>query len=309
MRRFGLSAGGDEKTKEQIPTYGLVPEASKLNLNTVTIDMLEMLPRMTHQLAANILSWRDTNTEAQLITSTNGNSVYGAKSDVYGRLNPAYSSKNDKYESLEELRLIQGMTDEIAFGEDSNMNGILDFNENDGRISLPYDNQDGKLDPGIFEYLTVYSNEPNVQTNGSARIYLNSTNTQDLVTKLTELFDQTKANQVVSSITPSVGRITSTLEFYYLSGLSSTEFAQIENSLSATNSTNLVGFGQCDHRASGGAGMHSGHWHGLCRSIGCLPAGKNRNRRVSISCLGHPGFGPHQCRSSRSLFNQPCLSV
>ena len=42
------------------PWFGLVDEGSKLNLNTATAAMLEALPRMTPQLAAAIIDWRDT---------------------------------------------------------------------------------------------------------------------------------------------------------------------------------------------------------------------------------------------------------
>ena len=58
------------------------------------------------------------------------------------------------------MRLINGATPEILYGEDTNLNGVLDYNENDGDTSLPRDNQDGTLDFGILEYVTVYSEEP-----------------------------------------------------------------------------------------------------------------------------------------------------
>src|ERR1043166_6895475 len=50
---------------------------------------------------------------------------------------------------------------DILYGEDANLNGLLDPNENDGPQTLPDDNRDGRLDHGIFEYLTVYSRQPN----------------------------------------------------------------------------------------------------------------------------------------------------
>ncbi len=141
--------------------FGLVDEASKLNLNTATLDMLTALPRMTPELAAAIIDWRDSNSDV-----TEG----GAEDDTYLRLNPPYHCKNAPFESTDELRLVSGATLDILYGEDTNLNGILDSNENDGSTSTPEDNSDGRLDPGILEYVTVYSRQPNTRTNGATRI-------------------------------------------------------------------------------------------------------------------------------------------
>src|SRR4051812_48204053 len=42
------------------PAFGLVDEASKLNLNTATPEMLQALPNMTAEFAAAIKDWRDS---------------------------------------------------------------------------------------------------------------------------------------------------------------------------------------------------------------------------------------------------------
>jgi len=60
------------------------------------------------------------------------------------------------------------MTTEILYGEDTNLNGVLDPNENDGDVSLPTDNRDGRLDAGLLEYVTVYTRQPNTGSDGSA---------------------------------------------------------------------------------------------------------------------------------------------
>jgi hypothetical protein len=48
---------------------------------------------------------------------------------------------------VDEVRLVYGATLEILYGEDVNRNGILDPNENDGDVTLPLDNADGRIDP------------------------------------------------------------------------------------------------------------------------------------------------------------------
>lgn len=140
------------------PAFGLVDEASKLNLNApwLTAELIQYLPGMTPQIAASIMDWRDS--DSTLATD-------GAEDETYGRLTPPYKTKNAPFESVEELRLVAGMTAEILYGEDANLNGILDANENDADESAPYDNRDGRLDPGLMEYFTVYSREPAMGTN------------------------------------------------------------------------------------------------------------------------------------------------
>ena len=106
---------------------------------------------MTPDLVANILAWRSTNT-----SSMSG----GAESDTYMNVQPPYTCKNAPFETVDELRLIYSMDMDTLYGEDANLNGILDPNENDGDVLPPTDNMDGQLDAGLFEYATVYSREP-----------------------------------------------------------------------------------------------------------------------------------------------------
>src|SRR5207244_26481 len=116
---------------------GRVSEAAKPNLTTATMDMLQALPSMTAELAANIVAWRQ---------STNDASVGGAQSETYLRLQPPYLCKNAPFETVDELRLVYGLNLELLFGEDSNLNGLLDPNETDGETLPPLDNRDGRLD-------------------------------------------------------------------------------------------------------------------------------------------------------------------
>ncbi len=147
--KFWLIGRGDDlQATPTTPHFGLIDEASKLNLNSATSNMLINLPRMTPDLAANILAWRSTNT-----TSLSG----GAESDTYQMLQPPYLCKNAPFETVDELRLIYNMDMETLYGEDANLNGILDPNENDGDALPPSDNMDGTLDPGLLEYVTVYT--------------------------------------------------------------------------------------------------------------------------------------------------------
>src|SRR4051812_46768285 len=179
--RYWLIGRSDQQTVPTEPVFGLVDEASKLNLNTATLEMLQMLPRMTPELAAAIIDWRDTDS-----TVSQG----GAESETYLRRQPPYNCKNAPFDTVDELRLVMGMTTDVLYGEDANLNGVLDLNENDGNISAPIDNRDSRLDRGLLEYATVYSRQPN-----AAKTNVN--NIAQLTAVLTGVFDATKANQII----------------------------------------------------------------------------------------------------------------
>jgi len=182
--------------------------------------MLELLPGMTLEMAAAIIDWRDANDDV---------TVGGAESETYLRRDPPYRCKNTNYESVAELRLVSGVTLPTLFGDDANLNGILDQNENDGEISTPIDNRDGRLDPGLLEYFTVYTRHPTSLTNVN--------NAEQLRALLESKFSADRVNQVVAAVGQDVRSV---FEFYVMSGLTKEEFVQIEGSLRGTNITGLV---------------------------------------------------------------------
>lgn len=229
---FWLIGRANSETQSAVPFFGLIDEASKLNLNTATLEMLQALPRMTSQLAAGIIDWRDTNSEA---------TVNGAESETYQARNPAYSCKNADFESVEELRLVFGADPLILFGEDYNRNGILDANENDADLSPPSDNRDSRLDLGILDYVTVYSGEPNVRTNGSPRISVSGGGQTELPQLLQEKFGQARATEIQQQIQATGGTYGSVLEFYLRTKMKPDELAQIEGDLTVTNATYIPG--------------------------------------------------------------------
>ncbi len=215
------------------PVWGLVDEASKLNLNTATLEMLEALPGMTTALAAAILDWRDTDND---LTSE------GAESQDYELLDTPYSAKNGPFESVEELRLVMGMDLAILWGEDANGNGALDDNENDGDKSLPADDADGRLDPGLAEYVTVWSREPNTSADGSERINITGNSAARQVRQLLEEnFGAARANEILNRIGPGLRTLGSPIEFYLAGGLTEDEFARIEGEITTTGGSHRVG--------------------------------------------------------------------
>lgn len=141
--------------------FGITPEAGKLNLNAasegeierlVTEVCLELQIENAPELVACLLDWLDEDDETR---------TGGAEADYYSTLSPAYRPKNGPLDSLEELLLIKGWSSAVLYGEDTNRNGILDTNENDGEATFPhYDNADGQLARGLAPYVTIWSREP-----------------------------------------------------------------------------------------------------------------------------------------------------
>lgn len=220
------------RTTTYQPAYGLIDECSKLNLNTATADMLKVLPRMTDELAAAIVDWRDEDEEV---------SENGAESSAYMLRAPSYECKNAPFETEEELRLVAGVDWETLYGEDANRNGVLDANENDGNVSWPEDNQDGRLDPGLLEYVTVYSREPNKRADGTARVNVKGDNAQEFQTLLQENLGEDRAAEIQRNLGSDLSSVNSVLEVYIKSQMTEDEFADIADAISVSDEENLPG--------------------------------------------------------------------
>jgi len=162
--------------------FGLVDEASKLNLNQALSNTIIWLPRMTADLTQAILDWRDTNGNGPTVT-------------YYAMQQPSYQCKCDPFETVDELRLVYGADMDTLVGEDANRNGILDPNETD-------DNQNGMLDPGVLEYLTVYSREPNTNSDGTAKVNISSltSGASQLSSLLVTNFGSARATQIMGNL-------------------------------------------------------------------------------------------------------------
>ena len=146
--------------------FGATDEASKININTADAATLAKLPNMTSQLVDCLLDYRDRDSDTR---------AEGAEQDYYSGLKIPYAIKNGPLGTMEELLLIKGFTGPVIYGEDMNLNGMLDKNEDDGDDTFPPDNRDGKLDTGLMGLATVYSYEMNNDSNGQPRININGT--------------------------------------------------------------------------------------------------------------------------------------
>jgi len=223
--------------QSDIPTFCLVDEASKVNINntklygspdsTTSTNLLQGLPQMTLQLLSAMYDWSTTNTTA---------SMNGAKDATYQSLNPPYLCKMTNFDTIGELRMVYGMGLDYLYWEDANLNGALDPNENDGPILPPNDNGNGLLDSGIFEYVTVYTQEA-TNIGGTNRVSVTSLST------LTN-FLATNNPTIYSEISPKLRTMTaaptSLLDFIIKTGITEQDFITIEPYLMGSNKVGLI---------------------------------------------------------------------
>src|SRR5207249_11130883 len=127
-----------------------------------------------------ILDWRDTNS----------NGIYQT---YYGTRPQPYQCKRGPFETVDELRLLYGGDMDTLLGEDANRNGVLDPNEDR--------NRNGQFEPGVLEYVTVYSREPNTYSNGLPRVSLRDvTATGPLADLLLTAVGFTRSDQIMFNL-------------------------------------------------------------------------------------------------------------
>jgi len=226
--QFWLIGRDPSGTPSSEPYFGLIDEGSKLNLNTANTNTLSYLPNMTSDFAEAITDWRSTNSSGDYALD-------------YSQL--GYQEKNAPFETVDELQLVYGATIDLLAGEDINRNGVLDANEKDL-------NGNGQVDPGLLEYVTVYTREPNFHSDGSSLTNVNTATE----TQLRTLFQNASignasslANSIYNRTHPQTGQGTTfpgILNFclYCRSlGMSSDDFAKIYSDVTTSTSAYIRG--------------------------------------------------------------------
>jgi type II secretory pathway component PulK len=150
-------------------------EAGKLNIGMITKEQLMALLYMEEYIADAIVDWRDGDDEPQ---------AQGVEAGYYETLPIPYTIRNGPLRTARELLRVKGVTEDLLYGEDTNLNGLLDYNERDGDLSPPLDDEDDVLDEGWIACLTCYSYEKNVDADGNPRININQASQQELENQL-----------------------------------------------------------------------------------------------------------------------------
>jgi len=170
--------------------YGLSDEAARINLNSPGASDLTHVPRMTAAMvqalrlftangpfpsnaseAGTEMGGIDSNSRAASLDFSTGS--VGPDGPGDGLLASA-TTGHGHLSTVEEVLAVPGFSRTLWFGEDINLNGHLDPNEDDGNERFPPDNHDGRLDHGMAQYFTVNSSDPEVTRYGRPRIDLNN---------------------------------------------------------------------------------------------------------------------------------------
>jgi len=153
---FGHLEGYD-LMKGKLLTYNLRDEQGYLNLNKSDPLSWVNIDYISEECSSAIMDWIDEDDDA---------GPFGAETDYYERLELPYISKDGPFVALKEMLFLKGITREGYLGEDLNRNHLLDENERDGFLRIPFDNEDNKLDFGLVDTFTVY---------GDGKVNINTT--------------------------------------------------------------------------------------------------------------------------------------
>ena len=193
--------------------YGLEDESARINLNALLLadtyvtnggrTLLMALPGMSEDVADSILDWIDEDDDTR---------EYGAEYDYYQSLDPPYSPKNGPLDTVEELLLIRGVFPQLLFGQDANRNGMVDPSEtgliNNGAntanqamtppaTAMTGDPAMAGIERGWASFLTLYSQEANLNAAGEPRIDVNSEDLETLHQDLQSKFSLDVANFII----------------------------------------------------------------------------------------------------------------
>lgn len=226
---FWLIGRDPSETPSSDPYFGLVDEASRLNLNTATTNTLLWLPNMTQQFADAIVDWR----------STNGGGLYSMNYTSLG-----YNDKNAPFETVDELRLVYGATMDLLQGNEAKFNGIPDANEPTSTTGTTSGNS--QAGQGLLDDFTVYTREPNYGPGGTTLTNVNTATPEQLQT-LFEGAGVGNAGSLAGAITnyTASGRtfngILAFCVFCKNNGMSSSDFAKIYPAVTTSTANYIRG--------------------------------------------------------------------
>lgn len=160
---------------------------ARVNINRMSRDDLLTLDGMTEDVADAILDWADSDDDPREL---------GAEVGYYSSLPSPYEPRNAPMQSLFELELVAGVDPQLVRGEDWNLNGIVDPNENDGDLSWPPDNEDGILDAGWSAVVTAASMDAGLTATGNPRLTLRGA-TPDVLIERVPSIDLVQAAAII----------------------------------------------------------------------------------------------------------------
>jgi len=199
-----------------LPTFGLVDESSKLNLNTVNYNQLMQLPGMTDDVASSIFNWRSV---ANALPQGAQDNDYLSQQDGYHA--KTYFAPNTLYETVEELLLVRGVTKQMLYG-DGTETPLGQQSSTAVMSSGMSAGGDVEISRGLYDLLTIYSQETGSGGQRSVRLVTPGNRLQ-----LQTFLAQTLGHAVI--VPP--GTYTNLYTFYLATRMSSDDFSKIFHSL------------------------------------------------------------------------------
>ena len=174
------------------PIAGPICEHSKLNINAQGVPQFWLGSALGESpliwgasgRPQEIIDWLDDDDEPFEMMG-----ITGAERDYYESLDTPYTPRNGTILTSIELELIGGIRPDIFRGEDWNLNGRLDPNENDQSVTFPYDNRNNRLEGGWSQIITAWSRDGGATETGLLRINLTNTSAEEVLIRLNEEFE------------------------------------------------------------------------------------------------------------------------
>lgn len=161
--------------EDGVEIRGPQDEHAKINVNNATKATLLELSGMSLDVVDALVDWRD---------SDDNPGMMGAEYEYYVNRDIGYEPRNGPFRTIAELELVAGAYPSSVRGEDANLNGRLDPNENDGAMSEPPDDADGLLDAGWSGALTARSSGSLVSASGDNRLNLKEATAEEMEERL-----------------------------------------------------------------------------------------------------------------------------
>jgi type II secretory pathway component PulK len=240
-----------------------------------TLSLLN-LPSMTQDVADSIVAWRTPVSSSVAATGNGAQSDYYQSLQPQG-----YVAKNAPFETVEELLLVRDIIKDppngnqvSLFGYDLNRNGVIDQYESSAGGTASQVNSGSSDRRGFYPFVTAWSVEPNTAADGTARTNVNDSNTAALQKVLSVPLPQKRVTQIMARLAPLYAKAQATANagqktsgkggttpaatsqpapttvttifanigaFYVAAGLTSAEFAQVADQLTASTAKTLTG--------------------------------------------------------------------
>ncbi len=245
---------------EHARIYGLTAESGKLDINYLTYDQLMLLPNMTDQAASNIIDWRS-------LSPTDVSPNMDGEEDAYYMATYGYHIKNAPFETLDELRLVDGVagqSPEILYDADLNHDGFIDpIEANNANTGDAF----AVSQMGIIPCLTIYgvnaSNPANATASAGTTATTGGTTAAGGVASTNALVDVNNAANLRTLLTQygltaggaaPTGGYKSVFDWAVRSGLSSTDLSTVYLQLTCLPTGGTVGGGGGRGGRGGGGG-------------------------------------------------------